>query len=174
MPAVAIPLAYYAAAAVVTAIAAQYAWQQSGAAEKTAKAVDNMIANMSSAEEEAQAKSKTGTVADTCSTCQPPGCDDKNKKIDERVEELKIRHRDMVEDTNNLFYHHYFTSQAHPQLGSYQGHQQQFDAKQKNLRKQINDARQAGCTVTNPDAEEWATNSAPQSPKYKYPTPPPL
>ncbi|MGO4450588.1 hypothetical protein AB4Y96_16850 [Phyllobacterium sp. TAF24] len=121
-----------------------------------------------------QTQTQTGAVAATCATgnCPPPGpnCNDRNKKIKERRDELEERYNDMVEDKANIFYNHYYKWQAHPQYRSWEGHLEQYRDKQKNLARQMQDAEKAGCKIDTPDAEEWATNSPPQSPKFRYPT----
>lgn len=173
MPLMAIPLAYWAVGGLIVATGATIAWQQSGGPEATAEALNNLAQSMQGANQQAQTQAPAISTTCTGNCTPPPNCNDRNNKIKERVDELRQRFQDMVQDANNLYYHHYFTSQAHPQLGSYQGHQQQYDMKQKNLRRQMKEAEDAGCTVDVDEAEDWATNSHPQSPTFRYPTPPP-
>jgi hypothetical protein len=143
--------------------------------EQAANALANTISNsMSGADEEAKTKLESGTTAATCATgsCPPPppDCKDKNKKVKERRDEMEKRYNDLLEDKKNLFYDHFLESNPHPDgSGSWEGHIRQYQDKQKNLRRRIQDALDNGCKIDTPDAEEWATNEPPGAPNYRWP-----
>ena len=74
---------------------------------------------MQNAEDEAKKKLKDAPIADTCvGDCKPPpGCQDRNKKINQRRDELKQRYDEMREDGNDLFNKHFSELNAHPIYG---------------------------------------------------------
>lgn len=133
----------------------------------------NNSAAMSNAQDDAKARAAPGTVAATCATgnCPPPPeCKEKNKKVKERRDEMEKRYNDLLKDEKNLFYDYFSESNPHPSgYGSWEGHIRQYQAKQKNLRRLIQDAIDGGCKVDTPDAEEWATNEPPGAPDFRWP-----
>jgi hypothetical protein len=172
MPLVAIPLAYWAVGGLIVAAGATVAWQQSDGPQKTAEALNSLAHSMQGANEEANTQNQTAPIADTCTgNCPPPpGCKDKNDKIKERRDEVEKRSNDLLEDKKSLFYDYFSEASPHPDgSGSWEGHIRQYQDKQKNLRRLIQDALNGGCKVESPDAEEWATNEPPGAPKFKWP-----
>ena len=74
----------------------------------------------------------------------------------------------MREDTNDLYKNHRTIAQAHPQLGSWDGHVLQFMDKQKNLRKLIQQYNQLdGCPKLSGDHWNLASRKAPTRPMPK-------
>jgi hypothetical protein len=129
--------------------------------------------SVENADEQAGTQLDSGTAAATCATgncTPPPDCKDKNKKVKERRDEMEKRYNDLLEDKKNLFYDHFLESNPHPDgSGSWEGHIRQYQDKQKNLRRRIQDALDGGCKVDTPDAEEWATNEPPGAPNFRWP-----
>ncbi|QEX22839.1 hypothetical protein FRZ61_27720 [Hypericibacter adhaerens] len=82
----------------------------------------------------------------------PDECQKRYEAINKLVNELKRRYYEILADKREL-----------PASGpnSVQGHKQQFENKQTQLRNMLNDADSAGCSLYNPDAWNWATRPAP-------------
>ena len=79
-------------------------------------------------------------------------CEALNSEIDQLVNELKKREFDLIENRLNL-----------PLSGrmSIDGHKQQFQGKQRRLRRTLFEAAATGCKVRNPDAWRTATKGTP-------------
>ena len=126
------------------------------------------VVTVSNQIDQARERSQTQAVprTDACSTCDPK-CKDLGDKIKKLRDELQKRHDEMREDTNDLFLNHRTLSQAHPQLGSWDGHVMQFEQKQQALRTKLREAEDAGCPEPEDDSWSQATRPSPTQPAPK-------
>lgn len=85
--------------------------------------------------------------------CSNEDCQTLYAQIDSRVNELKRRYSQLIQNARNL-----------PLTGSFsiEGHRQQYRDKQRNLRGLLMEANAKGCTSYRMDAWFWATNQVPQ------------
>ena len=151
---VAVPLVVPAAQALLAAIAFV------GSAIATGIGI-GMVADAIDEEFSDEAPSSTKTCERTTPMSPPPPeCNDILRRIRERVQELRQRHQEMLEDRHGLFP---IRPNAKPPYGSWPGHIQQFDGKKINLAKLIAQAEALGCPVP-PDANEWVKTPAPPRP----------
>jgi uncharacterized protein (DUF1501 family) len=114
------------------------------------------------------AQTDAGVTTDYCASCQDPNCRDKGKKVKDRRDELQRRHDEMREDPESLFQNHRTVANAHPIYGSWDGHIQQFRAKQANLRKLINEYNALdNCPRLDGDHWRQASREPPSAPAPK-------
>lgn len=112
-----------------------------------------------------RAQTDAGVTTDYCATCQDPNCRDKGKKIKDRRDELQRRYQEMREDPHGLFQNHRTVAQAHPIYGSWDGHVQQFQGKQANLRRLIQEYNALdNCPRLDGDHWRQATRNPPSAP----------
>lgn len=147
MPLVAIPAAYWAVGALVTAVAATVAWQQSGGPEATAKAIDNLVANMTGADEEAQAQAETQPLVDTCTgDCVPPECRDGSG----RVKQALYRNKRLPGVNGGS--HGYLNRLVEQMCGahgpgtvSFENHKNDLRGEQRKIREGMEDLKRSDC-----------------------------
>jgi uncharacterized protein (DUF1501 family) len=114
------------------------------------------------------ARADAGVTTDYCAICQDPKCRDQGKKVKQRRDELQKRHDEMREDPQSLFKNHKTIANAHPVYGSWDGHVQQFRAKQANLRKLIQEYNALdGCPRLDGDHWRQASREPPSAPAPK-------
>jgi hypothetical protein len=130
-------------------------WGQTPAGKQATQQAAQGLANAVS---RARTAVRDAVTDDTCEDCDP--CRERNSEINRSVNELKKRHGDMLADKMDLFN----TRPTGPM--SWQGHIDQFKQKQKNLRRQLNDAASQGCTPPG-DAWSWASRQSPSRPNPK-------
>lgn len=126
-----------------------------------------LASKMENANEKVEEKTKDAATTDACSTCPKPECDELNKQIKERRDELQQRYDEMREDKLDLFNQHRTEAESAPGIGSWDGHVKQFQQKQRSLRKMLDAARSKGCSVTTDDAGKLGTTPAPTAPAPK-------
>jgi len=110
-----------------------------------------------------KAEDETGdtSIVDVCVSCQQepekPECEDKAKAIRVTRNELERRNLDLYVDKHNLFSNYYDV--RHPQYGSWKGHIEQFENRQKRLRKLLTEYRAMGCPEHEKpdDADKWGS-----------------
>jgi len=83
------------------------------------------------------------SYADACSSCMPPQCQEKANEIINTRNELERRNLDLYVDKHNLFNDYYDIS--HPSYGSWKGHIEQFENRQRRLRRLLAEYRAMGC-----------------------------
>jgi len=111
--------------------------------------------------EEAGAETGEISVVDVCASCQQepekPECEDKAKAIRVARNELEQRNLDLYIDKHNLFSNYYDV--RHPHYGSWKGHIEQFENRQKRLRKLLAEYRAMGCPEDSKsdDADKWGS-----------------
>jgi hypothetical protein len=101
-------------------------------------------------------------------------CNDILQMIQDLVKELKQRYDELVEDEHNLQWDHWSKSDAHPNFGSVEGHQEQFENVQNRLRKFLKKFWDNNCgngaggaqLELPEDVLSWQGKAAPR-PKYK-------
>ena len=114
------------------------------------------------AHEQSQAKFKERVITQACSTCHD--CNDLEKEIKKTRDELKQRNDEMREDKNGLYQAGLGGVAGKEYLGTWDGHQQQFQDKQSRLRRLLNASRTADCGRPNDDAAQWSTQDPPSKP----------
>lgn len=121
---------------------------------------------VTSAERKAAARFKNAAAAQACSTCPPPQCKENAEQREKLRNELKQRAKELREDKHNLFWDHRYTWNAHPDplIGSWKGHEIQFEQVQRQLRKNLGLGKTMGCPEPDDDAYHWATRNAPTEP----------
>lgn len=62
-------------------------------------------------------------------------CFDLLQKIKELYKEVKFRYEDLLRDNHNLYRNHRDIDEAHPDYGSWQGHQRKYNEKRAELKK---------------------------------------
>ena len=117
------------------------------------------------AHSQSQAKFIAQTITQACSTCH--NCNDLANKIKDVRDELKQRYDEMREDANGLYEASPNPIPGKEYLGTWPGHQQQFEQKQTNLRKMLNASDVAGCASPPGDNWSWASKDAPTQPAPK-------
>ena len=60
-------------------------------------------------------------------------CFDLLQKIKELYKEVKFRYEDLLRDKHNLYRNHRYLDQAHPDYGSWEGHQSRYNNKREEL-----------------------------------------
>lgn len=114
------------------------------------------------AHQQSQAKFKERTISQACSTCHD--CNDLEKEIKQTRDELKQRHDEMREDKNGLYQAGDGGIPGKEYLGTWGGHQEQFEGKQRRLRRLLDAARTADCQRPNDDASQWSSRDPPTKP----------
>lgn len=96
----------------------------------------------------------------------PYNCGQLSQDIESRARELESRYNALLSDPFFLYCNHYFAVLIinGNNLGSYFGHMLQYEEKQRNLIKQINNAAAKGCYVSD-FAAHWASQEVPTRPK---------
>jgi hypothetical protein len=107
-----------------------------------------------------EAPGAVGSCPKAIPALPPPHCAEITRLMEERIGELKQRYAEMLEDKHKLYA---IRPRRIPKIGSWPGHVQQYQGKQRNLIKLMIIAAADGCPVP-PGAEEWATRPAPESP----------
>lgn len=100
-------------------------------------------------------------------------CFDLLQKIKELYKEVKFRYEDLLRDSHQLYRNHRYIDQPHPDYGSWEGHQFQYEEQRKELRRLL-DLWEDHCKgdpdlVTYAqadieDAENYANIPAPEKP----------
>ena len=94
---------------------------------------------------------------------EPPDQKKLQNKIKKLRDELKRRYAEMRKDQHDLYNKARTKAQAIKQIGSWDGHIEQFEDKQKALRKLLNEVQGKGYTIPD-DAWRWATEAPPVKP----------
>jgi hypothetical protein len=103
----------------------------------------------------ARANLRDAIAGENCVDCDD--CGQYTRSIWRSINELSKRQNDMLRDDQDLF------NLRPTGRNSWQGHREQFEAKQENLREKLRNAQNDGCPVP-PSAWNWATRSAPSRP----------
>ncbi|WP_155888451.1 hypothetical protein [Inquilinus limosus] len=152
------------AAAAPLAFAGPPGWLVLGVLAIGTLAVGAYAMSESSPSEDADRKAdeglREGAATDACSTCDPDPCKRLGQEITGKRNELAKRYSDLLEDKYGLFA---LRPDGIPGVGSWDGHIQQFENKQANLRKSLNEASARGCGDQG-DAWSWATREPPTRP----------
>jgi hypothetical protein len=93
---------------------------------------------------------------------EPPECETLQTQIRAVLNELKQRYAEMREDKYGLYP---IRPARIPGVGSWPGHVQQFEDKQSQLRKLLNQSDTLGCKPQNPDARWWSSVEPPRQPE---------
>ncbi|SIQ49590.1 hypothetical protein SAMN05880590_104347 [Rhizobium sp. RU35A] len=114
------------------------------------------------AHSESEARFKTKTISDACSTCHD--CESLQREIQNVRNEVAQRHTEMREDVNGLFAVRPGPIPGREYLGTWPGHQMQYEGKQRRLRRLLNASATAGCPPMAGDYWKWAEEPTPAMP----------
>ena len=114
------------------------------------------------AHSQSQAKFQEKTISQACATCKD--CNDLQKEIEKQQDEVDGRYDAMLKDKYDLYNAGPAGVAGKPYLGTWGGHQQQFQDQQSRLRKLLDAANAASCPSPNSDLWKSATKDPPTKP----------